>query len=47
MSEVNFTKIDDPNYLAQAILKVKNEAHITSNHVTASFADFCSFFFYY
>ena len=43
VSEVNFTKIDDINYLAKAILKVKNEAGITSTKVTASLPTFAVF----
>jgi len=43
VSEVNFTKIDDINYLAKAILKVRNEAGITSTKVTASLPTFAVF----
>lgn len=43
VSEVNFTKIDDVNYLAKAILKVKNEAGITATKVTASLPTFAVF----
>ncbi|MFZ4631749.1 MAG: type IV pilus assembly protein PilM [Patescibacteria group bacterium] len=43
VSEVNFTKIDDINYLAKAILKVKNEAGITATKVTASLPTFAVF----
>lgn len=43
VSEVNFTKIDDINYLAKAIVKVKNEAGITSTKVTASLPTFAVF----
>lgn len=43
VSEVNFTKIDDINYLAQAILKVRKEAGITSTKVTASLPTFAVF----
>ncbi len=43
VSEVNFTKIEDVNYLAQAILKVRKEAGITSTKVTASLPTFAVF----
>lgn len=43
VSEVNFTKIDDINYLAQAILKVRQEAGITATKVTASLPTFTVF----
>lgn len=43
VSEVNFTKVDDINYLAKAIVKVKNEAGITSNKITASLPTFAVF----
>lgn len=43
VSEVNFTKIDDINYLAQAILKVRQEAGITATKVTASLPTFAVF----
>ncbi len=43
VSEVNFTKIDDINYLAKAIVKVKNEAGITATKVTASLPTFAVF----
>lgn len=43
VSEVNFTKIDDINYLAKAIIKVKNEAGITATKVTASLPTFAVF----
>jgi len=43
VSEVNFTKIEDINYLAQAILKVRKEAGITSTKVTASLPTFAVF----
>lgn len=40
---VNFTKITDTNYLAQAILKVKAEAGIKASRVTASLPTFSVF----
>lgn len=43
VSGVNFTKIDDINYLAQAILKVKAEAGIKAKRVTASLPTFSVF----
>lgn len=43
VSEINFTKIEDVNYLAQAILKVRKEAGITSTKVTASLPSFAVF----
>lgn len=43
VSEVNFTKIDDVNYLAKAILKIKNEAGIKATKVTASLPTFAVF----
>jgi type IV pilus assembly protein PilM len=43
VSGVNFTKIDDINYLAQAILKVKAEAGIKARRVTASLPTFSVF----
>jgi type IV pilus assembly protein PilM len=43
VSEVNFTKVDDINYLAQAINKVRSEAGITSVKVTASLPTFAVF----
>lgn len=43
VSEVNFTKIEDINYLAQAILKVRQEAGITATKVTASLPTFAVF----
>ena len=43
VSEINFTKMEDVNYLAQAILKVKNEAGITADSVTASLPTFSVF----
>ncbi|MFA5023993.1 MAG: type IV pilus assembly protein PilM [Patescibacteria group bacterium] len=43
VAEVNFTKIEDINYLAKAILKVKNDAKITSQKVTASLPTFAVF----
>ncbi|MFA5754126.1 MAG: type IV pilus assembly protein PilM [Patescibacteria group bacterium] len=43
VSEVNFTKIDDVNYLANAINKVRGEAKITSVKVTASLPTFAVF----
>jgi type IV pilus assembly protein PilM len=43
VSEVNFTKVDDVKYLAQAINKVRSEAGITSVKVTASLPTFAVF----
>jgi len=43
VSEVNFTKIDDVNYLAKAILKVKDDAGIMGGRVTASLPTFAVF----
>jgi len=43
VSEVNFTKIEDVNYLAKAIVKVKDGAKITSQKVTASLPTFAVF----
>ena len=43
VSEVNFTKIDDINYLAKAIAKVRNDAGITSTKVTVSLPTFAVF----
>ena len=43
ISGVNFTKIEDINYLAQAILKVRSEAGITANRVTVSLPTFSVF----
>lgn len=40
---INFTKIEDTNYLAQAILKVKAEAGIKARRVTASLPTFSVF----
>lgn len=43
VSEVNFTKIEDIEYLAQAINKVRLEAGITSQRVTVSLPTFAVF----
>ncbi|PKM87625.1 hypothetical protein CVU83_02805 [Candidatus Falkowbacteria bacterium HGW-Falkowbacteria-2] len=43
VSGVNFTKIEDINYLAQAILKVRAEAGIKARRVTASLPTFSVF----
>ena len=43
VAEVNFTKINDINYLARAINKVRTEAGITANKVTASLPTFAVF----
>ncbi len=43
VSEINFTKMEDVNYLAQAILKVRNEAGITADSATASLPTFSVF----
>ena len=43
VSEVNFTRIDDIDYLAQAINKVRVEAGITSDKVTVSLPTFAVF----
>lgn len=43
VSEVNFTKIEDIDYLAQAINKVRLEAGITSQRVTVSLPTFAVF----
>jgi len=43
VSEVNFTKIEDIEYLAQAINKVRLEAGITSQKVTVSLPTFAVF----
>lgn len=43
VSEVNFTKIEDIDYLAQAINKVRSEAGITSTRVTVSLPTFAVF----
>lgn len=43
VSGVNFTKIEDVNYLAQAILKVRSEAGIKAKRVTASLPTFSVF----
>jgi type IV pilus assembly protein PilM len=43
VSEVNFMKVDDVNYLARAINKVKNNAGITGQKVTASLPTFAVF----
>ncbi len=43
VSEINFMKVDDVNYLAQAITKVRNEAGITATRVTASLPTFAVF----
>jgi type IV pilus assembly protein PilM len=43
VSEVNFMKVDDVNYLARAINKVRTEAGITSRKVTASLPTFAVF----
>ncbi len=43
VSEVNFTKLEDTNYLAKAILKVKKESGIKSQRVTASLPTFSVF----
>lgn len=40
---LNFTKIKDPNYLAQAILKVKSEAGIKAKRVSASLPTYSVF----
>lgn len=43
VSEVNFTKVDDIDYLAQAINKVRTEAGIRATQVTASLPTFSVF----
>lgn len=43
VSDVKFTKIDDIGYLAQAILKVREEAGIKATKVTASLPTFAVF----
>ena len=43
VTDVNFTKVADVNYLAQAILKVKAEAGIKAQRVTASLPTFSVF----
>jgi len=43
VSEVNFTKIEDIDYLAQAINKVRQEAGIKSQRVTVSLPTFAVF----
>jgi type IV pilus assembly protein PilM len=43
VSGINFTKVEDINYLAQAILKVKAEAGIKAKKVTASLPTFSVF----
>ncbi len=43
VSEVNFMKVDDVNYLARAINKVKTEAGILGQNVTASLPTFAVF----
>ncbi|MFA5154954.1 MAG: type IV pilus assembly protein PilM [Patescibacteria group bacterium] len=43
ISEVNFMKMDDINYLARAINKVKSEAGIVATKVTASLPTFAVF----
>lgn len=43
VSDVSFTKIDDIDYLAQAILKIRKEAGITATKVTASLPTFAVF----
>ncbi|MFA5886336.1 MAG: type IV pilus assembly protein PilM [Patescibacteria group bacterium] len=43
VSEVNFMKVDDINYLAQAINKVRLEAGIKATRVTASLPTFAVF----
>ena len=43
VTDVNFTKVADVNYLAQAILKVKAEAGIKAKRVTASLPTFSVF----
>lgn len=43
VSEVNFTKIEDPNYLAKAINKVRLDAGITSQKVIVSLPTFSVF----
>jgi type IV pilus assembly protein PilM len=43
VNEINFTKIEDIDYLAKAITKVKNGAKITSQKVTASLPTFAVF----
>jgi type IV pilus assembly protein PilM len=43
VSEINFMKVDDVNYLARAVMKVKTEAGITARRVTASLPTFAVF----
>ncbi|NLZ74662.1 type IV pilus assembly protein PilM [Candidatus Falkowbacteria bacterium] len=43
VSEVNFTKIEDVNYLAKAISKVRSDAGIKAKKVTASLPTFAVF----
>ena len=43
VSEVNFTKMEDVNYLARAINKIKTESGIVSKRITASLPTFAVF----
>jgi len=43
VAEVNFMKVDDANYLARAINKVRTEAKISAKKVTASLPTFAVF----
>ncbi|MFA5000440.1 MAG: type IV pilus assembly protein PilM [Patescibacteria group bacterium] len=43
VSEINFTKMEDIEYLARAINKIKSESGIVSNRVTASLPTFAVF----
>ncbi len=43
VKEINFTKTEDTDYLAKAVVKVKDEAGITSQRVTASLPTFAVF----
>jgi type IV pilus assembly protein PilM len=43
VSEINFMKVDDINYLARAVTKVRAEAGITARRVTASLPTFSVF----
>jgi len=43
VSEINFMKVDDVNYLARAVIKVRTEAGITARRVTASLPTFAVF----
>jgi len=43
VSEVNFTKVEEIDYLAKAIAKVRTEANITSQRATASLPTFAVF----